>query len=80
MSSCDSLVNNPFSKAFAKSTQTNKQSSLSVEEVDDHGECEVGEEDEALPNCNSDEDFVLGEIGESSNQLSEPESDSYAVI
>ena len=27
-------------RSFAESTQTNKQSSLSVEEVDDHDECE----------------------------------------
>ena len=98
--SCDSLMNNPFSKAywislhckhnllavkgknkpqkvnaimdhlrsFAESTKTNKQCSLSVEEVDDHDECEVDEGDEALPTCSSDEDFVLGEIGESSDQ------------
>ena len=33
--------------------------------------------DEALPICPSDEDFVLGEIGESSNQLPESESDSF---
>ena len=50
---------------------------LSVEEVDDHDEREVDEGDEALPICPSDEDFVLGEIGESSNQLSESESDSF---
>ena len=47
-----------------------------MEEVDDHDECEVDERDEALPTCPSDEDFVLGEIGESTNQLSESESDS----
>ena len=29
-----------------------------------------------IPTCPSDEDFVLGEIGESSDQLSESESDS----
>ena len=63
-------------RSFAKSTQTNKQSSLSVEEVDDHDEREVDEGDEALPTCPSDEDFVLGEIKESNNQLSESESDS----
>ena len=41
--------------------QTNKQSSLSVEEVDDHhDEWEVDEGDEALPICPSDEDFELG--------------------
>ena len=34
------------------------------------------EGDEALRTCPSDEDFVLGEIGESSNQPSESESDS----
>ena len=62
--------------SFVESTVTNKQSSLSVEEVDDHEECEVHEGDEALPTCPSDEDFVLGEIGESSDQLSESESDS----
>ena len=56
---------------------TNKQSSLSVEEVDDHDEREVDEGDEVLPICPSDEDFVLGEIGESSNQWSESESDSF---
>ena len=59
--------------------QTNKQSSLILEEVDDHGECDVDEGDEALPTCPSDEDFVLGEIGGSSDQrpqLSESESDS----
>ena len=56
-------------RSFAESTQANKQSSLSVEEVDDHDECEVDEGDEALPTCPSDEDFVLGEIGESSDQL-----------
>ena len=33
--------------------------------------------DEALPICPSHEDFVLGEIGESSDQLSESESDSF---
>ena len=57
-------------QSFAESTQTNKQSSLSVEEVNDHDECDVDEGDEALPTCPSDEDFVLGEIGESSDQLS----------
>ena len=31
---------------------------------------------QALPTWPSDEDFVLGEIGESSDQLSESESDS----
>ena len=62
--------------SFAKSTQTNKQSSLSVEEVDDHDQSAVHEGDEALPTCPSDEDFVLGEIGESSDQLSESELDS----
>ena len=55
-------------RSFAESTKTNKQCSLSVEEVDDHDECEVDEGDEALPTCSSDEDFVLGEIGESSDQ------------
>ena len=44
-----------------------------MEEVDDHDELEV---DEALPTCPSDEDFVLGETGESSDQLSESESDA----
>ena len=63
-------------RSFAESTQANKQSSLSVEEVDDHDECEVDEGDEALPTCPSDEDFVLGEIGESSDQLSESKLDS----
>ena len=63
-------------RSFAESTQTNKQSSLSVEEVDDHDECEEDEGDEALPTWPSDEDFVFGEIGESSDQLSESESDS----
>ena len=63
-------------RSFAESTQTNKQNSLSVEEVDDHDECEVDEGDEALPTCVSDDHFVLGEIGESSDQLSESESDS----
>ena len=57
-------------QSFAESTQTNKQSSLSVEEVNDHDECDVDERDEALPTCPSDKDFVLGEIGESSDQLS----------
>ena len=56
--------------------QTNKQSSLSVEEEDDHDYCAVNEGDEALPTCPNDEDFVLGEIGESSDQLSESELDS----
>ena len=64
-------------RSFAESTQTNKQSSLSVEEVDHHDEREVDEGDEALLICPSDEDFVLGEIGESSNQLSESESDYF---
>ena len=59
-----------YVRPFAESTQTNKQSSLSVEEVDDHDECDVDERDEALPTCPSDEDFVLGEIGESRDQLS----------
>ena len=63
-------------RSFAESKQTNKQSSLSVEQMDDHDEREVDEGDQALPICPSDEDFVLGEIGESSNQLSESESDS----
>ena len=63
-------------RSFAESTQTNKQSSLSVEEVDDHDECEEDEGDEALPTWPSDEDFLFGEIGESSDQLSESESDS----
>ena len=48
-----------------------------MEEVDDHDEREVDEGDEALPICLSDEDFVLGEIGVSSNQWSESESDSF---
>ena len=48
-----------------------KKSTLSVEEMDDHDECEVDEGDEALHTCPSDEDFV-----ESSDQLSESESDS----
>ena len=43
-----------------------KKEVLYLEEVDDHDECEVDEGDEALPTCSSDEDFVLGEIGESS--------------
>ena len=48
-------------QSFAESTQTNKQSSLSVEKVDDHhDEWEVDEGDEALPICPSDEDFALG--------------------
>ena len=64
-------------RSFAESTQTNKKSSLSVEQVDDHDEREVDEGDEALPICPGDEDFVLGEIGEPSNQLSESESDSF---
>ena len=64
-------------RSFAESTQANKQSSLSVEEVDDHDECDVEEGDEALRTCPSDEDFVLGEMGDSSDQLSESESDSY---
>ncbi|RMX56689.1 hypothetical protein pdam_00024551 [Pocillopora damicornis] len=55
-------------KVICESTKTNKQCSLSVEEVDDHDECEVDEGDEASPTCSSDEDFVLGEIGESSDQ------------
>ena len=45
----------------------------------DHDECDVDEGDEALPTCPSDEDFVLGEVGESSDQrpqLSQSESDS----
>ena len=63
-------------RSFAESTQANKQSSLSVKEMDDHGDCEVDEGDEALHTSPSDEDFVLGEIGESSDQLSESESDS----
>ena len=64
-------------RSFAESTQTNKQSSLSVEEVDDHDECEVDEGDEALPTCPNDEDFVLGEkVKSSDHQLSESESDS----
>ena len=63
-------------RSFAESTQANKQSSLIVEEVNDHDECEVDEGDEALPTCPGDEDFVLGEIGDSSDQLSESESDS----
>ena len=41
--------------SFAERTQTNKQSSLSVEEVDDHDECEVDEGDEALPTCPNDD-------------------------
>ena len=47
-----------------------------MEEVDDHDECEEDKGDEALPTWPSDEDFVLGEIGESSDQLSESESDA----
>ena len=46
-------------RSFAESKQTNKQSSLSVEEVDDHDKCEGDEGDEALPTCPIDEDFVL---------------------
>ena len=56
--------------------QTNKQSSLSVEEVDDHDECEAVEGDKVLPTCPSEEDFVSREIGESSDQLSESKLDS----
>ena len=63
-------------RSFAESIQANKQSSLSVKEMDDHGDCEVDEGDEALHTSPSDEDFVLGEIGESSEQLLESESDS----
>ena len=66
-------------RSFSESTQTHKQSSIIVEEVGDHDECNVDEGDEAFPTCPSDEDFVLGEIGESSDQrpqLSESESDS----
>ena len=63
-------------RSFAESTQTNKQSCRSVEEVDDHDECEVDEGDKVLPTWPSDEDFVLGEIGESSDQLSESKLDS----
>ena len=44
-------------RSFAESTQTNKQSSLSVEEVGDHDDCEEDEEDEALPTWPSDEDL-----------------------
>ena len=52
-------------RSFTESTQqTNKAPS-------------VWRGDEALPVCPSDEDFVLGEIGESSHQLSESESDSF---
>ena len=58
-------------RSFAESTKKKKQSSLSVEEMDDHDECEVDEGDEALHTCPSDEDVV-----ESSDQLSESESDS----
>ena len=47
-----------------------------MEEVDDHDECEVDEGDEVLPTCPSDEDFVLREIGESSDQLLESKLDS----
>ena len=35
-------------RSFAESTQTNKQSSLSVEEVDDHDECEEDEGDAGI--------------------------------
>ena len=44
-------------RSLAESTQTNKQSSLSVEEVDDHDECEGDEGDEALLTCRSDEEL-----------------------
>ena len=67
-------------RSFAESTQTNKQTNKAPsvwKEVDDHDEREVDEGDEALPIFPSDEDFALGEIGESSNQLSESESDSF---
>ena len=64
-------------RSFDESTQANKQSSLSAEEMDDHDDCEVDEGDEVLHTCPSDEDFVLGKIGESSDQLSESESDSH---
>ena len=65
-------------RSFAESTQTNKQSCRSVEEVDDRDECEVDEGDKVLPTWPRDEDFVLGEIaiGESSDQLSESKLDS----
>ena len=47
-----------------------------MEEVDDHDECEVDEGDKVLPTCASVEDFVLREIGESSDQLLESKLDS----
>ena len=48
--------------------------------MDDHDDCEVDEADEASHTCPSDEDFVWGEIGESSDQLSESESDSQCCL
>ena len=61
------------SQSFAEITQTNKQSFLSVEEVNDHDECDVDERDEALPTCSSDE---IGESSDQRPQLSDSESDS----
>ena len=62
------LLSIPYGHLPKAHKQTNKQTNKAPS---------VWKGDEALPICLSDEDFVLGEIGESSNQLSESESDSF---
>lgn len=60
--------------------QSNKRKRIDEEEYDSEYEYEYDSEDEyeyeeTLPTCFSDEDMVLGEIGESSDQMSDSESD-----
>ena len=62
--------------AIVNHLQSNKKSPINEEESDNEHESE-DEFDEALSTCSSDEDMVLGEIGVSSDQLSDSESDYY---
>ena len=56
--------------------QSNKRKRIDEEEYDSEYEYNSEHEyEETLPTCFSDEDMVLGEIGESSDQMSASESD-----
>lgn len=56
--------------------QSNKRKRIDEEEYDFEYEYDSEDEyEETLPTCFSDEDMVLGEIGESSDQMSDSESD-----
>ena len=60
--------------AIINHLQSNKKSPINEEESDNEHESE-DVFDEALSTCSSYEDMVLGEIGESNDQLSDSESD-----